>query len=76
MVFCGLWCFLGCGFVDGASDGGSWFARWFWVMVRRVGLPLLVCGWGGFALLLCLFDLVFCGGWGGLCLLVGLCVLW
>lgn len=39
-----------------------------------MGLPLLVCGWGGFALLLCLFDLVFCGGWGGLCLLVGLCV--
>lgn len=33
-------------------------------MVGVCGLELLICGWGGFAILLCLFDLVFCDGRG------------
>lgn len=54
----------------------SWLVGWFWVMVGVCGLELLICGWGGFAILLCLFDLVFCGGRGGLWFLVGLGGLW
>lgn len=43
-------------------------------MVGVCGLGLLICGWGGFAILLCLFDLVFCGGRGVCGFLVGLVV--